>query len=148
MNPAVPVDGTVHSHYNDPLRLTVFSSDDFFKLYDWFKNGKIANLNTFTFGMVSDSTAYIMMITDSTAFANFGIMLLNDIDEDEMFNSTFYDGFGIKEDKPMTDNEKRFLKAIQTLNTGLSLFKANSAITKFTKIQINANDQVKPAPCN
>jgi hypothetical protein len=148
MNPSVPIDGAVHNHYNDSLSLSVFSFDDFFKMYEWFKNGQIRDLKTFTFGMVSDSTAYIMMITDSTAFANFGNKFLNNAEKAEDLIYTFYDGYGIHELKSVAENEKAFLNAIQGLGTGVSLFRANNNITQFAKIRVDENNQVRPSLCN
>lgn len=148
INPAVPFDGVVHNHYNDSLRLPVFSFDDFYKLYEWFKTGKIADLQTFIFGMVSDSSAYIMMITNPAAFTNFGNTFLNTKENIKAFKSLFYDGYGIHESNSVAKNEKGFLNALQGLSSGISLFKANDDLTQFTRIHINASDQVVPFPCN
>ncbi len=148
MNPATPMGGVVHNHYNDSLSLSVFSFDDFYKLYDWFSNGSINNLQTFTFGMVTDSSAYIMMVTDSTAFANFGNTYLNNRENIRIFMSVFYDGYGIHEAKSVAENEKAFLKALQGLGTGISFFRANNNITQFTKLRVNESDQVRPSLCN
>ena len=148
MSPAVSIDGSVHNHYNDSLRLPVFSFDDFYQLYDWYDKGKIADIRIFTFGMVSDSTAYIMMISDPMAFETFGYKFLADSEKVQIFISTFYDGFGIHEKKSVAENEKAFLKALQTLGAGISVFKATADLSSFGRIRINQYDQVRPFPCN
>lgn len=62
------VQGFVHNHYNDPNRLSVFSADDLDAMYQILKDGKITDTRTFTFGVVTDSTSYILMITNPAGF--------------------------------------------------------------------------------
>jgi len=148
MSPAVPIDGALHNHYNDSLRLPVFSFDDFYQLYNWYENEKIDDTRIFTFGMVSDSTAYIIMITDSIAFETFGFNFLNDAEKCKLFKKVFYDGYGINEKKSIAENEKAFLKALQGLGAGISVFKAAPDLSSFGRIHVNQYDQVRPYPCN
>ncbi len=147
MNPGVPINGSVHSHYNDSNRLSVFSSDDFFKLYDWYKNGKVKDTTTFTFGMVSDSTAYILMITDFSKFDDFGNAYLSDSTTFNLFENIFYNGYGIDAKKTVSQNEKAFLSALKLLKSGLSVFRGDSNLNHFTKIGLDANNNVSSVPC-
>ena len=66
-------DGVAHNHYNSPDRLHNFSAEDIYKLAYYWSIGKINNLSNFSYTVVTDSTSYILMIDDPTAFISFAI---------------------------------------------------------------------------
>jgi hypothetical protein len=145
--PSTPISGFVHNHYIDSTSLSVFSSDDFYNFFDIFRNHKMQNVSNFTYGMVSNNTSYILMITDSLAFKNFGDALLAPGME-SMFNYTFYEGFDIHEDSTNAANERHMLQALTSVGAGLKMFKANANLTGFTPIKMDSDNQnVITAPC-
>jgi hypothetical protein len=149
IDPSSAIGGALHNHYNDSLSLNILSADDIYTIYDWLTNNKIANLNTFTQGMVSSNTSYIAMVNDSTAFVNFGNKFLSG-GEDVGLNvlqQLLYAGFGIHEDSTAAQNEKNMLKAFESYNTGLTLFRGSTNLQSFSRIALNANANVINEPC-
>ncbi|HAI84920.1 MAG TPA: hypothetical protein DCL43_14750, partial [Chitinophagaceae bacterium] len=145
--PAVTVDGFVHNHYNHPNRYSVFSGSDLYTLYHYFKSGKISDTKIFTFGLVTDSTSYILMINDTTAFRRFGEKYLEE-------NPDLFDGliltYDITSSKPAVENEIQFLKILkQFTNQSVSIFKGNSDFTEFKRIEYSYDSNtIKHFPCN
>lgn len=135
-NVAIPIAGILHNHYNDPTRLTIFSFDDFQKIYEIFNDHKIKDAKSFTFGMVTDSSSYIMFI-DSATFKSFADTHLANEQDVALFKSIFYDGFGISPNNTVATNELLFLKAINYFGCGIKLFKGNANMTHFTPIKLN-----------
>lgn len=146
--PNVPVDGFAHIHYNDPKRLSVFSAADLNTFYDLFKNGKIANSKLFTFSLVTDSTAYILMISDTASFRKFGNTFLGE--ENKQLFERMMINYSVDVSKPASQNENGFLKMLKQLTSGgLTLFKGNGALTEFKQMEFDyATNEVKEKPCS
>ncbi len=123
-----PIDGFLHSHYNDPQALSIFSPSDIKAIYDSNRALGIKNIETFTAGVVTASgTTYLLKVVDKTAFMNFGSVNLQNPAaflnfEDEM-------SVAVNSHSPEFVQESGFLNAIR--NSGLMLFKGN--ITTFNQ---------------
>jgi hypothetical protein len=139
---AIPADGFIHTHYIDPKALSVFSSDDFQSMYNWYSAGKMKNITTFTMAVITQNTSYIIMIEDPDKFQVFGNNFMGNIDD------MLYTGYGIHEDSSATANEKHMLQGLQTLNAGLKVFKGNSNFTNFSPIKYSSTtNSVEYGPC-
>lgn len=155
IDPTSPVDGIMHNHYDTAGRHLIFSAEDITYLAQLFVRNEISDLKTFTFTLVTDSTAYILMISDSTKFRNFVNAWLNTDKHMENFGTIFYDTYNVAGNGlTVAQKEKNFLdvlkKAMQFASQdgiGLKLFRGNSDMTIFSPIKLNSNGQVRPDPC-
>jgi hypothetical protein len=159
INPAVPIDGVAHNHNNDPARLPIYSLDDLRLLYTWTKNKKLRDFTTFSFTLVTDNTAYVIMIEDLAMFKLFGQTWFDNSGKNKLLKLTYDKGYNIVENTPglspqglTTENETReksFLKFVSMFDLGLKLFKGNTSMTIFSPIKYDkATDKVVPNPCN
>ena len=62
---------SIRRRLNNPARLHNFSAEDIYKLAYYWSIGKINNLSTFSYTVVTDSTSYILMIDNPAAFITF-----------------------------------------------------------------------------
>ncbi len=134
-NPPIPVNGVLHNHYNSPDRLTIFSLDDLVKVYLMLTDHEIINAKTFTLGLVTDSSSYILMI-DSTQFKQFGDTWFSDSISLIEANNIYFKNYNIAAGNSAALNEYNFLKLVTSLNMGIKLFRGNSTLTQFTPIRI------------
>jgi hypothetical protein len=155
--PTSPVDGIMHNHYDTSVRLPLFSAEDIAALVYHFNHNEIKNLSTFTCTVVTDSTSYLLMITDSTAFANIANTWFNTEKHFYAFKKHLYinnhygDTTATGAQLTPLQNEKNFLEAFDAApfnGAGLKLFRGNPDMTIFTPIKINNQGMVRPAPCN
>jgi len=147
-------DGVAHNHNNSPDRLHNFSAEDIYKLAYYWSIGKINNLSTFSYTVVTDSTSYILMIDDPNAFINFAQSWFDSEKHFEAFKIHLYENhkYG-KTGNTLAQDEKNFLSAVQAQGPGLNgcglkLFKANQNMTTFTPVKMNSNGQIVENPCN
>lgn len=156
ITPPHPVDGIIHNHYDTAGRHTIFSAEDLTVLAQHFVQNKIKDIKNFTFTLVTDSSSYIIMIEDSAKFRNFINTWLNSDKHMRDFSTLIYDQNNVAgEGLSIAQKEKNFLKAMKKAmafisqdGIGLKLFRGNSDMSVFTPIRLNANDQVRSAPCN
>jgi hypothetical protein len=92
-----PTDGVMHNHYNHPSRLHNFSAEDIYKIAYYWSTGKITNFKTFTYSVVTDSTAYLLMITDSIKFINFAQTWFDNKEHFIAFARHLYKNYGYGE---------------------------------------------------
>ena len=145
-------DGVAHNHNNNPARLHNFSADDIYKLAYYWSIGKINNLSTFSYTVVTDSTSYILMIDNPAAFITFAQTWFDSEKHIKGFAVWLYTTHGYAKDgNSIAEDEKAFLSALQAppLNgAGLKLFRGNADMTIFTPIHVDTNGTVKVNPCN
>lgn len=147
-----PADGIMHSHDNRPNRLHNFSAEDIYKLAYYWSIGQVSSFQTFTYTVVTDSTAYILMVTNPAQFINFAQTWFNTAEHFEAFKTHMYRNhhYGDAGNSILQD-EINFLSALQAppINGGgFKLFRGNSDMTIFTPIKLNSNGQIRPDPCN
>lgn len=118
-----PADGYIHSHYNSPDALSIFSPDDIKVIYDAYWASYITSLGTFTAGVVTASgTTYLLKVEDVNAFLNFGSVNFQ--------TSAGWNNFQTQFSTFVKANETDFFQEIGFLNmiqgSGLSLFKGDA----------------------
>jgi hypothetical protein len=145
-NPAVQIDAVLHNHY-DATNSPIFSFSDIRKMYQLLKDGKIKNSKTFTLGVVTSTTSYLMMF-DSTTFRNFGNEWLSDKLHYKSLEKLFYDIYKVHPN-PAVVADKNLLKFLKHKNCGIKLFKGNSDLTSFLPIVLNGDESevVNDANC-
>ncbi|MBK7089181.1 MAG: hypothetical protein IPH56_09765 [Chitinophagaceae bacterium] len=145
-------DGVAHNHYNSPDRLHNFSAEDIYKLAYYWSIGKINNLSTFSYTVVTDSTSYILMIDDPAAFISFAQSWFNSQAHFDFFKIHLYRNYHYGEQgNSIAEDEKTFLSALQAppLNgAGLKLFRENKEMNSFTPIKVSSTGQLVTNPCN
>lgn len=145
-------DGLAHNHYNSPDRLHNFSAEDIYKLAYYWSIGKINNLSTFSYTVVTDSTSYILMIDDPAAFITFAQTWFDTEEHIKAFAIHLYRNFHYANDGNSIDEDERaFLNALQAppLNgAGLKLFRGNAGMNSFTPIKVSSTGQLVTNPCN
>lgn len=148
-NVNAPINGFIHSHYGGLL--SVFSPYDIFMIAQLYKQGLIADMNSFIAGVVTASdTQYIMIIDDPVKFGAFAANLFegNAFDEVVLKNYEFvYDLFGIDYDKTVTNNEKGFYNYLEKNNTGLKIFKGDNNMQNWGLLVKDSNGNVTPQNC-
>jgi hypothetical protein len=133
------VDCILHNHYIDSASLSIFSSDDLFTIWDFFHGGQTQDPASFTMGLVTFRTSYLLMITDTAKFRNFGNKFLTNRADDRFINQWFYITYGISEKASISNNEYNFLRALTGLNCGLTLIRGNESMTSFKPIRLSAD---------
>lgn len=155
MSLSVPnaVDGFIHSHYLGLL--STFSVSDLASLSWIYKNGKIKNVNTFVFGLVTASgTKYILTIDNISQFNTFASGLLNSnnqfTEKDKNIHETYYNE--ILKISPASNgsvNEQRFLAFLETTNSGLKVLKSDDDnFNNWSVLARNPDGTVKSINCN
>lgn len=144
------IDGYIHNH--NPSGFSVFSPYDLATLSLMYTSGKIKDLNSFVFGVVTaKGTQYMITIDDSAAFSTFankfltGGMLddkkIRDIDTDFMMS-------GINQGTNLAGNEAGMLHYFGVNNSGLKVMKGNATFSNWQQIEKGLNDQIIATPCN
>ncbi len=137
-----PIDGAMHQHYDFDGSLSIFSADDLLSIYQMYNAGKINNLETFTFGLVTHfGTRYMLKIDDVNALLSF-------------FNSNFsnnsqFESFSFIYEFILASNRQEygnvlgekigFLKMLRDYNTGIKMFEANPTFTVWTGKKLNSS---------
>jgi len=145
------IDGFIHNH-NPGMTFSVFSSADLASLSWMYKAGKIKDLNSFVFGLVSaKGTQYFITIDDPEALNTFAENFLtngeidkkkvDDMDEQYLMS-------GITYGDNLTSNEAGFLYLLNKFSSGLSVLKGDSTFSNWQQIERGYNDQIISTPCN
>lgn len=135
-------DGVIHCHFNDPERVSTFSTDDMIMLARWFREGRVANPKTFTFTVVADNTAYIIMISNPQKFAdwiNANLVVNNQITvEKQALFRVMFEANGNGDPANGVQQESLFLQSMAryTDGMGLKVFRGNADMTSFTPIKL------------
>jgi len=138
--------GIIHSHFSDLL--SVHSVDDLVDLYNIMKNSSVTD--NFFYGMVNDTgTAYILQINDRSAFLSFGDEWLSS--KNRIYRFTKYkinEKYNINKSNSNNLNEMGFVKMLQEMSSGLSVFKStDGTFSDYKKLNL-LNNQVVPSDCN
>ena len=148
------VDVLIHTHYTGGL--SIFSPDDLQQIYMMMKNPNITIPNNFTCILVTpDNEVYAMTISSKTNFLAFGDKWFPDEAKFEgfktIFSSSLQDnyipGYGINKNHNSSENELNFLKMLGS-KSGIKLFKANSNLSQWQNLKIEANSVSSTNPCN
>ncbi len=100
---------------------------------------------TFTFGLVTSHTSYVLVITDAFKFRDFGENYI----KTGQLKFLLYLKYKIHESNTDDENEKRLLNALKYADCGLKVFKGDATMSNFNPIKISDdNSSVVPDPCN
>ncbi|WP_419868524.1 hypothetical protein [Chryseobacterium sp. CT-SW4] len=139
-----PVSGFIHSHYTGIL--SIFSASDIFAIAQLYKQGLIADMNSFIMGVVTASdTQYIMVIDDSIKLGAFVANLFegNTFDPVVLKNYEFvYQMFGIDYDNSVVSNEKGFYNYLEANNTGLKILKGDNNMLNWGLLTKDSNGNI------
>jgi hypothetical protein len=134
------ISGFIHNHDSDPTgNLSTFSAADIYTMYSLIQNGNADK--TLYIGVVTNSgTNYILQINDITKFNNFF---------GGRTASVFYSSFGaiVNNSNSAAANERALLLYIQSNDMGVTLSKANSNFTSYTRLGLDNDNNPIPNPC-
>ncbi|MBC7523473.1 MAG: hypothetical protein H7239_03435 [Flavobacterium sp.] len=146
----VPEDGSMpaflHSHFNRPDMLPTFTFEDlmtFNAIYQWRKyRGK--SLDNLTLMVVTRAGVFAMMIENNPIFDTTGSNLWTDqtVNLRDNFNK------GILEKTNLTDDDVIIEVTKGLANFGIGLYQANSDLSSWNKLTVNANNEKITTPCN
>jgi hypothetical protein len=143
----IPIDGYMHNH---PKGSKIFGADDIFQMAKTFLSSRINNTQIFTFSVVSDSTSYVIMISDLVKFQAFVNTWFSTLEKAELFSNFYYDTYEMDKNISIQQKEINFFKALNTFpnsGSGIKLFRGNQNMTIFSPIKLNSNGQIRPDPC-
>lgn len=151
------VDILIHTHYTGGL--SIFSPDDLQQVYKMLKNPNITIPKNFTCVVVTPSNeVYALTIDNKTNFLAFGDKNLSTEEKFYTFLNLFYlnnsddgvsafNGYNINVGNSKEVNEMNFLKMLGD-KSGIKLFKANSDLSQWQNLKIEANAVTESNPCN
>lgn len=151
-----------HTH-NSPANSTysIFSWEDLESVYNMIKADKINTSKFVSFLSTADGTRYAFTISDlrkfEKAFAKEGdpqFSLATDIKK-EVERIKNYQGNPETNEPPIIkennnnplEDEKAFLKMLQKLNCGISLFEVDATYTNFEKVELDNSGNKTNQPC-
>lgn len=139
-----------HNHYVDPLSLNIYSAEDLYKLYEYYRTNKMNGSKNFVFPLVTQNSQFIIMITEPIYFDNFGKKWLKTPALLKLFKTKVYTDYHVHEDSSVTSNAIHFLDAIKSTqnageNGGIKLF-MKTGINKFSPVT-SFNGTLVQDPC-
>ncbi|AZA60885.1 hypothetical protein EG340_07445 [Chryseobacterium indoltheticum] len=146
------IDGYIHNHNAGTQAFSVFSAADLATLSLMYSGGKVKDVNSFVFGLVTaKGTQYMITIDDPAAFSNFtNNFLTNGVIDNDKIDSfdEEYANSGINYGSNLIGNEAGFLYLLNKFNSGLKVLKGDHTFTNWQQIERGYNDQVVSTPCN
>jgi hypothetical protein len=144
----------IHSH-NNACPLPIFSPDDLMALGDLFTmNNYLFPQHSlldplFSFGLVTDSAFYLMVIDDPNAFEDFcNDYFFPESPYDMKRLTDVYNSYDIDRSNSSAKNEEEFLRFLKRLGIKVKLLKANNDLSAYSIIMLNrTNNRVSPIPC-
>lgn len=145
------IDGYIHNH--NPGGFSIFSPHDLASLSLMYKMGKIKDINSFVFGVVTTAgTQYIITIENSAAFGNFASNFVANGQINESYvkqlDEKYYMNGITTGNNNITGNEAGLLNILQQSNSGLKILKGDSTFSNWNIIQKGSNDQIIKTNCN
>ncbi|MCK8479058.1 hypothetical protein [Psychroserpens algicola] len=142
---AVQFDIFAHTHFEGGS--SIFSSGDFQAYYTIITNNLSQNGNELVFIVITEQgTKYAMRINNRTKFDAFAENYLSTPDKFKSFETKMYDLY-VKDGNSVDDNEKAFLKMMDDLDLGMTLFKGNSDFSQWNELSL-VNGNVIENNCN
>jgi hypothetical protein len=153
LSPSSPLSGYIHTHYNGTF--PTFSGSDILAIYQLQQVSKIADLSTFTAGVVTgDGTTYMMKINDAAKFATFASNNLSTTAKFQSFEqgySTRQLAYSLGGKDRVSSYELALLSSLK--DSGITLMKGNSTFTSWNTESLNTNgnmvnDTIVSTNCN
>ncbi|RBA29575.1 hypothetical protein DPN68_02725 [Flavobacterium tibetense] len=146
----VPEDGSMsgllHSHFDRPDMLPTFTFEDlmtFNAIYQWRKYNQKSQ-DKLTLMVVTRAGVFAMMIENESMFDTNGYNLWTEQ------NAQLRDNFNksMQEKQNLTDEDVIIEVTKGLANYGIGLYQANSDISNWSKITVDANNNKVTTPCN
>ncbi|WP_419867820.1 hypothetical protein [Chryseobacterium sp. CT-SW4] len=148
-NVNTPVNGFIHSHYTGLL--SIFSVSDIFAIAELYKQGLIADMNSFIIGVVTASgTQYMIIIDDPIKFGAFAANLFEGNVFDEVMLNAYehvYNIYGIDPNNTSAGNEKSFYNYLNANNTGLAILKGDNNMQNWGLLTKDSNGNIITQNC-
>lgn len=146
----VPEDGSmvglVHSHFDRPDMLPTFTFEDlmtFNSIYQWRKYNQKSQ-DKLILMVVTRAGVFAMMIENESMFDTNGHNLWTD--QNAQLRKIFYGDLETK--KNITDEDVIIQVTKGLTNYGIGLYQANSDLSNWSKITLDANNNKISTPCN
>lgn len=145
-----PINGYIHNH--NPDGFSVFSPYDLATLSRLYTSGRVKDLNSFVFGVVTaKGTQYMITIDDPAALSTFANKFLTggQLDKDKIDAvDVGYFASGINQGPNLASNEAGMLHYLTANNSGLKVLKGDSTFNNWQQIERGYNDQIITTNCN
>jgi hypothetical protein len=139
--------GLLHNHFNTDRTTNIFTPGDFLTLGYLITNQDIYRTSTFVFGLVTPTnTNYTLFIRDSVKFHNYIKGFIEHFQAGQRIIESKYGEYDIKAENTPLDNERNFLKLLQTEKCGLTLLKNTTGSPEWKPLSLN-NNQIIETPC-
>ncbi|MDR6570728.1 hypothetical protein [Chitinophaga ginsengisegetis] len=137
-----PINGFLHTHLVG--HMPIFSGSDIKAINQLRVGGKIADINTFTMGVVTAAgTAYIIKVADPAQFTTFGTANFTTQAQFNAFEVSYQNNITVYSalSGTIAGHEKALLKVLES--AGLQIFKGNNGFTEWKRLTLN-----QPTPSN
>lgn len=141
----------LHSHYQGPEMLSIFSFDDFVTLCTMIHFGSIKDIDSFVLGVVTaHNTQYMMVIDDPTKLANCASQLFVNGQYNEIFGDTYEHFFddSVNYEKTIEGNENGLVNFLELQSIGLKLMKGDDQMENLQLLTKDANNNFTTINCN
>lgn len=137
----------VHTHFDAPDMLPTFTFEDlmsFNAMFQWRKyNNK--SIDKLAYYVITKSGVFVMRVENESLFETEGYKLWTDEQKD--LNEKFYGDLTEKVNISSDEVTKQVAKSLPKF--GVGLYKANSDLTEWKKIEVNeTTDELEENPCN
>jgi len=113
------------------------------------KAGTIKDLKNYTSGLVTaKGTTYLLKIEDVVKFESFANNYMKEDLLFQLFEKYYVDTYKILPENTNQENEKRFLKMLDDMSSGIKLFKGSTSdFSKWGSIEMFNEDSVLESKC-
>lgn len=145
------VEGILHSHFQGLN--SIFSPKDIVFMAQIFLKGYAKDTNNLYFGMTGHNNLYpyLVKITNPAKFRIFAKNIAGENGNDQAKIDKFIDSYEKKLNSPVEENNtKEFLKMMQQMGvgTGMTLYRGNDDCNQWTKLAIDAFDDIIATNCS
>jgi hypothetical protein len=149
--PIAPLkDGVLHSHYHG--KNSIFSPQDVVFMAQIFLTGNARDSNNLFFGMTGHNNLYpyLIKVTNTARFRTFAKKIAGDNGNDKTKMDKFIADYERRLISPVEENNtKEFLKMMQEMGVGagMTLYRGNDDCNQWTKINLDAFNDIIPTNC-
>jgi hypothetical protein len=138
--------GLIHSHFDKPDMLPIFTFEDlmtFTSIYQWRKENQKSK-DKLTLMVVTRAGVFAMMIENESMFYTNGYNLWTN--QNAQLRENFYRSILKKQN--LTDEDVIIEVTKSLINYGVGIYQANSDLSNWSKITVDANNNKVSTPCN
>ncbi|MEQ9231650.1 MAG: hypothetical protein RIF46_13285, partial [Cyclobacteriaceae bacterium] len=142
-----PIDAFIHSHFEGGS--SIFTDQDIKTLFGLYESNMIRNLNTFTYGVITEQgTFYNLIIEDEQKFEAFGQAWFSNEVKNKAFG-VFYNAYGIFHSNSELKNVNNFLDFIDDYDVGVSLYEGSlTDFSAWSSLSHDSNGNLKILICD